>query len=111
MRDSARAATTGAVLAGVAVGAALAVSPGGGGAVQAPSSLRSSAAGWSGLVGEVRAPVSTGQRVLVVLSAFSLAERVERAGGLAGDRDERRWTAAAFAAQQQFVSALARKGV
>jgi subtilisin family serine protease len=55
--------------------------------------------------------VATGQRVLVVLSAFSLADRVERAGGLASDRDERGWSAAAYAAQQQFIASLGRKGV
>src|SRR5581483_3034429 len=52
-----------------------------------------------------------GQRVLVVLSAFSLADRVARAGGRASDADERRWTAAALAAQGQFVSNLGRQGV
>ena len=49
--------------------------------------------------------------MLVVLSALSLADRVARAGGVAGDQDERRWTAAPVAAQQQFISDIARKGV
>ena len=85
--------------------------PGGGGShPPAPSRLEAAAA-WSGLVGSARVPVGTGQRVLVVLTAFSLADRVQRAGGLAGDSDERRWTSAAVAAQQQFISQLGREGV
>jgi subtilisin family serine protease len=55
--------------------------------------------------------VGTGERVLVVLSAFSLADRVERVGGLATEADERRWTSAAAAAQEQFISNLAQQGV
>src|SRR2546423_15516915 len=102
---------TGLVLAGVIVAAVFAVSPGGGGAAQPAPSSRSAAAGWSGLVGGSRAPVATGQSVLVVLQAFSLADRVARAGGLASDRDERRWTAVALAAQQPVIATLGRKGV
>jgi subtilisin family serine protease len=100
-----------AALAGVAVALVLVVPAGGGGAPTSSPSLLEAAAGWSGLVGGSRAPVGTGQRVLVVLSAFSLADRVERAGGLASDADERRWTSAAAAAQEQFISNLARAGV
>jgi hypothetical protein len=100
-----------AVLAGVAAAAVLTVPPREGGAAPHARSAASAAAAWSGLVGGARAPVATGQRVLVVLTAFSLADRVARAGGLASDRDERRWSAAAFAAQQQFVTDLAREGV
>jgi subtilisin family serine protease len=99
-----------AVLGAVAVVAALLVPSGGGGAA-APPRTSVDAAAWSGLVGSRRAPVATSQRVLVVLSAFSLADRVARAGGLATDADERRWTAAALAAQGQFISNLARRGV
>jgi Subtilase family len=106
-----RVAVTAAVLAGLAVGGLFAVSPGGGGAAQPVPRAGAGAGSWSGLVGGPRAPVSAGQRVLVVLNAFSLADRVARAGGRASDSDERRWTAAAFAAQQQFVSNLARKGI
>ncbi|HEY8773660.1 MAG TPA: S8 family serine peptidase [Gaiellaceae bacterium] len=99
------------ILAAVGGAAMLTVPPGGGGAApQAPSRL-SRAAAWSGLVGGPRTPVATGQRVLVVLSAFSLADRVEREGGLASDRDERGWSAAAYAAQQQFIASLGRMGV
>ena len=98
-------------LAGVAAAAVLTVpSRGGGAPPQAPSRLEAAAA-WSGLVGAPRAPVALGQRVLVVLAAFSLADRVQRAGGLASDAEERRWSATSVAAQQQFVSNLARRGV
>lgn len=97
-------------VAAVVAAAVLVVPAGGGGAPAKPSRLDAATA-WSGLVGGARAPVGTGQRVLVVLTAFSLADRVARAGGLAGDADERRWTSAAFAAQEQFVSNLSRKGV
>jgi hypothetical protein len=95
-------------VAGIAIAAVLVVPAGGGGAARPPSA---DASGWSGLVGSPRAPVATGQRVLVVLGAFSLADRVARAGGLASDADERRWTAAALAAQGQFISNLGRQGV
>jgi hypothetical protein len=96
-------------IAGVAVAAILVVPRGGGTARPVPP--LADAAAWSGLVGGTRAPVATGQRVLVVLGAFSLADRVQRAGGLASDADERRWTAAALAAQGQFISNLGRQGV
>lgn len=99
------------VLAAIGAAAALTIRPGGGGAAPTGPTLGRAAEAWSGLVGSPRAPVASGQRVLVVLSAFSLADRVERAGGRASDRDERRWTAAAVAAQQQFLADLARRGV
>src|SRR5262249_8392602 len=105
-----REASVVAVLAAVAVVAVVLVPTGGGGAAAPPRTPVDSAA-WSGLVGSPRAPVETGQRVLVVLTAFSLADRVARAGGLASDADERRWNAAALAAQSQFISNLAREGI
>jgi subtilisin family serine protease len=99
------------VLAGIVTAAVLVV-PAGGGSPPAPQPSRlASAAGWSGLVGGPRTPVGTGQRVLVVLAAFSLADRLQRAGGLATEADERRWTSAAGAAQEQFISNLGRNGV
>jgi subtilisin family serine protease len=100
------------VLAAIVAAAVLVVPEGGGGAPPAAAPTRmASAAAWNGLVGGERAEVGTGERVLVVLSAFSLADRVARAGGLATDAEERRWTAAAGAAQQQFISDLGRAGV
>ena len=63
--------------------------PAGGGGAAAPP--RVDAAGWSGLVGSTRAPVATGQRVLVVLGAV-----LARRPGLARRRArERRATSAA----------------
>jgi subtilisin family serine protease len=100
-----------AALAGVVVAAVLVV-PAGGGRAPAPTPSRlAAAASWNGLVGGPRAHVETGQRVLVVLTAFSLADRVQRAGGLASEADERRWTSTAAAAQEQFISDLAQAGV
>ncbi len=104
-----REATTVAALVAAVVTAVVLVPAGGGGA--APPREDIGAESWSGLVGSPRAPVATGQRVLVVLSSFSLADRVARAGGLASDADERRWTAAALAAQGQFIGNLARQGI
>ena len=100
-----------AVLAAIVAAAVLVVPEGGGGAPPATPTRVASAAAWNGLVGGARAEVGTGQRVLVVLTAFSLADRVQRAGGLATDAEERRWTAAASAAQQQFISDVGRAGV
>jgi subtilisin family serine protease len=100
-----------AVLAAIVAAAVLVGPEGGGGAPPATPTRLASAAAWNGLVGGARAEVGTGQRVLVVLTAFSLADRVQRAGGLATDAEERRWTAAAAAAQQQFISDVGRAGV
>ena len=100
-----------AVLAAIVAAAVLVVPEGGGGAPPATPTRLASAAAWNGLVGGARAEVGTGQRVLVVLTAFSLADRVQRAGGLATDAEERRWTAGASAAQQQFISDVGRAGV
>jgi hypothetical protein len=65
---------------------------------------------WRGLVGSPRAPIAETQRVIVVLHAPSLASQVDSGGGVASDVDERRFAAAALAAQQQIVSALVAKG-
>src|SRR5437899_1537109 len=90
--------------------AAFLVAAGGGGSK--PISPRvAHATAWRGLVGGPRPEVAIGQRMLVVLGAPSLADVVSRHGGIADDASERRWTAAAFAAQQQFLADLAAKGV
>jgi subtilisin family serine protease len=49
--------------------------------------------------------------MIVVLRSPSLADRVARAGGLATDKQERRWTAAALAAQNVLISRLGVQGV
>src|SRR5262245_6461905 len=100
-----------AVLAAIVAAAVLVVPEGGGGTPPAAPTRVAAAAAWNGLVGGERSDVGTGERVLVVLTAFSLADRVQRAGRLATDAEERRWTAAAAAAQQQFISDLGRAGV
>jgi subtilisin family serine protease len=65
---------------------------------------------WQGLVGEPRTEIATGQLSLVLLKGPSLADRVAAAGGLASDREERRWTAATLASQRLFVSRLSVQG-
>jgi minor extracellular serine protease Vpr len=75
-----------------------------------PTQAAASAAGWRGLVGS-RPRVAIGQRVIVVLKTPSLAQRVERAGGIVGTRQERSWTDTVLAAQKLLVSRLALQGV
>ncbi|HEU0303592.1 MAG TPA: S8 family serine peptidase [Gaiellaceae bacterium] len=72
---------------------------------------RPGAAAWRGLLGAPRASVALGQRVIVVLKAPSLADRVRQAGGVATIEQERRWTAAALAGQEQFLFELAADGI
>jgi subtilisin family serine protease len=70
------------------------------------------AVSWSGLVGSgPRQQVSLGQRMLVVLKAPSLADRVSSAGGLASDKQERTWTANSLSEQRLLISRLAVQGV
>jgi subtilisin family serine protease len=77
----------------------------------ASEALGLNAAAWRGLVGSERPEVAVGERVIVVLEGPSLAQRVTRAGGLAGGVQQRRWTAAALAGQQQLIAELALQGV
>lgn len=84
---------------------------GAGGTSSTAPTLSSSAAAWRGLAGSARPQVDLGQRVIVILKAPSLAERVAAAGGLATDSQERQWTTAALAAQQQVLGTLAQHGV
>src|SRR5262249_41595928 len=77
-------------------------------------SSRSTAVGpasWKGLAGSQRPRVAVGQRVIVLLKAPSLAERLGDVGGLATDEQERRWTATALASQKLLISRLAVEGV
>src|SRR5438270_11777760 len=84
---------------------------GAGGTRPTQLTLSSTAAAWRGLAGSARPKVDVGQRVIVVLRAPSLAQRVARAGGHATDSQEREWTTAALAAQQQVLGTLAQHGV
>ncbi len=94
------------LLVAVAAGALLlGPSRSGGGTSAARSST------WRGIVGAEQPDVSLGQRVIVVLKAPSLAQQVAAAGGIASTADERRWTSAAYAAQQQLITQLSVKGI
>jgi hypothetical protein len=84
---------------------------GAGGTASTQPTLSSTAAAWRGLAGSARPQVDVGQRQIVVLKAPSLAQRVARAGGHATDSQERQWTTAALAAQQQVLATLAQHGV
>jgi len=84
----------------------------GAGGTRAPTpTLFSTAASWRGLAGGARPQVSAGQRMIVVLKAPSLAQRVARAGGRATDAREHEWTVAAVAAQKQVLGSLAAHGI
>jgi hypothetical protein len=104
-----RAAQATALAAVAGVCAVLVV--GAGGSHATVPTQTSDAASWHGLAGSARPQVSAGQRMIVVLKAPSLAERVARAGGLATDAHERQWTAAAVAAQKQVLGTLAQHGI
>ncbi len=65
---------------------------------------------WRGLVGDAHHAVSLGDRMIVVLRTPSVAQRLGR-GKLATEQDERRWTAEAYASQQQVLTQLARHGL
>jgi subtilisin family serine protease len=66
---------------------------------------------WQGLAGAQRPRVAVGQRVIVLLKAPALADRVGRVGGLATSEEERRWTQAALSSQKLLVARLRIQGV
>jgi subtilisin family serine protease len=66
---------------------------------------------WQGLAGSLRPRVAVGQRLIVVLKAPALADRVGRVGGLATSEDERRWTKTALSSQKLLVARLRVQGV
>src|SRR5438067_5090024 len=65
---------------------------------------------WRGIVGDVRPPVSLGQRMIVVLRTPSVAQRVARAHG-ATRAQERRWTSQVYAVQHEVLTTLAAHGL
>ena len=65
---------------------------------------------WRGIVGDIRPPVSLGQRMIVVLRAPSLAERLATAGATT-KAQERRWTTQVYAAQNQVLTMLSAHGL
>jgi minor extracellular serine protease Vpr len=96
-------------LALVAVAGAAALIAAGGHGGKAAST--GSASNWQGLAGEQRPRVAVGQRMIVLLKAPALADRLALVGGLATTEQERRWTAAALTAQKLLISRLAVEGV
>src|SRR5947207_6398262 len=74
-------------------------------------SLRSEASSWQGLVGGPRPLPPVWQRMLVVLKAPSLAQRVAQNGGFATQRQEHEWTRAAIAAQKRLLTVLSLHGI
>src|SRR5712691_8428834 len=66
---------------------------------------------WQGLAGSQRPRVAVGQRMIVLLKAPSLADRLAAAGGRATDEQERRWTEGALARQKLLISRLGVQGV
>jgi subtilisin family serine protease len=66
---------------------------------------------WQGLAGDQRPRVAVGQRMIVLLKAPALADRLALVGGLATTEQERRWTAAALTSQKLLISRLAVEGV
>ena len=66
---------------------------------------------WLGLAGAQRPRVAVGQRVIVLLKAPALADRVGRVGGLATDEEERRWMQTALSSQKLLIARLRLEGV
>jgi hypothetical protein len=96
------------LLLGAVVAAAVVAS---GGRASKPKAESVPAENWQGLVGSARTPVAVGPRMIVVMNAPSLAQRVQQAGGIASDDQERRWTAQALSAQQDVLLRLDAKGI
>jgi subtilisin family serine protease len=97
------------VLAALAVVVTAVLIAAGGGSRHHPAS--SGLPSWQGLAGAQRPRVAVGQRVIVVLKAPALADRVGNAGGLATSEEEQRWTETALAAQKLLVARLRVEGV
>src|SRR4051794_10390386 len=74
------------------------------------ASTAQQAVSWRGLVGDPRAAVPSGQRMIVVLHTPSVAGRLARVR-FATEAQERSWTTQAFAAQQQGLTTLAAQGI
>jgi subtilisin family serine protease len=66
---------------------------------------------WQGLAGAQRPRVAVGQRMIVLLQAPALADRLAVVGGLATSEQERRWTESAVASQKLLISRLGLEGV
>jgi subtilisin family serine protease len=98
------------VLAALAVVVtAVLIAAGGGGDDHGPAPTGEPS--WQGLAGAQRPRVAVGQRVIVLLKAPALADRVGTAGGLATGEEEQRWTESAVATQKLLVARLRLEGV
>jgi minor extracellular serine protease Vpr len=76
------------------------------------SPARVAARAWQAVFGERPEPAAQGeQRVLVVLAAPSLADRVAAAETAPRPREQRRWTAEAEAAQRLLLTGLRKRGI
>jgi minor extracellular serine protease Vpr len=95
-----------AVLAIAAAAVLIAAGGGGGSAASQQPAPR-----WQGLAGEQRPRVAVGQRMIVLLKAPSLADRLAVVGGLATTEQERKWTASALTSQKLLISRLGVEGV
>src|SRR2546422_1019961 len=96
------------VLAALAVIATAVLIAAGGGSKNV---VQQGEASWLGLAGAQRPRVAVGQRVIVLLRAPALADRVGRVGGLATDEEERRWMQTALSSQKLLVARLRVQGV
>jgi subtilisin family serine protease len=76
----------------------------------ADSVVRAAARAWQAVFGDRPAPAFE-RRMLVVLAAPSLADRVTAANGEADAAEQRRWTADAEAQQELLLEALASRGI
>jgi hypothetical protein len=74
------------------------------------SAVQAAASAWSGIFGERPEP-SAGQRMIVVLEAPSLADRVAAAELPPGSEEQKRWVAEADAAQRVLLQRLRDRGV
>jgi subtilisin family serine protease len=107
-----RSRNTAPILVLLAIAGAVALLVAAGGHGSRPSFVQPAhGSSWRSVLGGAHPQAALGQRVLVVLNAPSLAGRVAQSGGRLSDADERRFTAAAHAAQQQLLFELAAKGV
>jgi Subtilase family/PA domain/Peptidase inhibitor I9 len=73
--------------------------------------LRPAGASWKGLAGEQRPRIAVGQRMIVVLKAPSLADRVGEVGGLVTSEQERSWNSSVLGSQKLLISRLGVQGV
>src|SRR5947208_6741657 len=96
-------------LAALAAAVALVLIAAGGRGATRPGDA--SASSWKGLAGEQRPHVAVGQRMIVLLKAPSLADRLGPVGGLATEEQARAWTASALTAQKLLISRLGVEGV